>query len=84
MGLKPATYYECVVKAGNQYGTSMLSKPVRFKTNTEDYIAAASSLGKIFAFNSKRRARVAQAEISAHRFLSPPSPSRRSICYFLC
>jgi hypothetical protein len=54
MGLKPATYYECVVKAGNQYGTSMLSKPVRFKTNTEDYIAAASSLGKIFAFNSKR------------------------------
>jgi hypothetical protein len=56
MGLKPATYYECVVKAGNQYGTSMLSKPVRFKTNTEDYIAAASSLGKIFAFNSKRRA----------------------------
>ncbi|XP_059475873.1 Ig-like and fibronectin type-III domain-containing protein 1 isoform X2 [Neocloeon triangulifer] len=44
MGLKPATFYECVVKAGNQYGTSMLSKPVRFKTNTEDYITTPSSL----------------------------------------
>ncbi|CAB3371385.1 Hypothetical predicted protein [Cloeon dipterum] len=43
-GLKPSTTYECMVKAGNQYGTSMLSRPVRFKTNTDDYITTSSSL----------------------------------------
>lgn len=45
-GLKDGATYECVVKAGNQKGASMLTEPIRFTTG-DKYITSASSLGKI-------------------------------------
>jgi len=44
-GLKEGETYECVVKAGNQRGTSVLTDPVRF-TMGDKYITSASSIGK--------------------------------------
>ncbi|XP_063243751.1 Ig-like and fibronectin type-III domain-containing protein 1 isoform X2 [Bacillus rossius redtenbacheri] len=42
-GLKEGVTYECVVKAGNHYGTSTLTEPTRFITGS--YITSAASLG---------------------------------------
>lgn len=44
-GLKEGVSYECVVKAGNTRGTSVLTDPVKFATN-DKYITLAASHGK--------------------------------------
>lgn len=44
-GLKEGVSYECVVKAGNTRGTSILTDPVRFATN-DKYITLAASHGE--------------------------------------
>ncbi|CAG2057021.1 unnamed protein product, partial [Timema podura] len=43
MGLKEGATYECVIKAGNHFGTSTLTDPVKFTTG-EKYITSAASL----------------------------------------
>lgn len=40
--LKEDATYECVVKAGNHRGTSMLTDPVRFSTGEKSVMSAAS------------------------------------------
>ncbi|KAF4520405.1 hypothetical protein B566_EDAN003973 [Ephemera danica] len=49
-GLKPSTTYECVVKAGNPFGSSMLSKPFKFSTASDEYITTSASMGTSHIF----------------------------------
>src|SRR5258705_10395745 len=41
-GLKEVTPYECVVKAGNHYGTSVLTEPVQF-VSLPKFVTSAST-----------------------------------------
>lgn len=44
-GLKYGETYECVIKAGNHFGTSTLTEPKQFTTR-DKYITSAASLGE--------------------------------------